>query len=196
MALVGIDFLISAAMEIYEASEEETIKAINRLTSYIAEENFAFTCEQQEINLTYCELQSLRHFSGGEEAVCIPVQLQNSEGGLDIAKLEAYLLEQNVTEEYTANAELAEAELAEMDANITTVNVTLGNETITIAAELNETETGNITTETRTIEAAGVEPAYAPVQSISELSAQSLLENLNCSNAFSLPCPGMDEYPK
>lgn len=48
---VGIDFLLSAAMKIYQASEEETIKAIKRLTSFISQANLNMTCKQQKIDL-------------------------------------------------------------------------------------------------------------------------------------------------
>lgn len=205
---VGIDFLLSAAAKIYQASEEEIIKAIERLTTYIAETNFAMTCEQQKINLTYCEVQSLRYFSGGNDAICIPPSLQDDQGGLDIAKLEAYLLEQNTAEAYTSSLSDTETidlpvgnETATIVSGNGTTNVTLQfqNETATIVSE---SETTNVTLQNETItfdigmNQSDAEVTYHAMQSLSDLSTHTLLENLNCSNAFVFPCPGMDEYPR
>ena len=153
-------------MKIYEGSEEETIKAISRLTSFISLTDLKDTCAQQTINLTYCELQSLRYYSGGDATVCIPEEFQDDEGRMDQAKLEAYLLEQNTTEVQTV----------QLNVNETDVNATGEIDLIT----------SNKTNVTIQVE----------VQSVDELSVQTILQNLNCSSAFVSPCPGMDEYPR
>jgi hypothetical protein len=171
---VGIDFLMSAATQIYGASVEETAKAIRRITSYIHQANFEMTCAQQKLNLTYCELQSLRHFSGGNVSICIPEQFQTDQGRIDLAKVEAYVLKQNTTEAVTVEL---------TDTTNGTTNQTDENQT-----EATE-ETISTTEEQTTITALSV-------QSSTDLSYQTLLELLNCSNAFVLPCPGVEEYPR
>jgi hypothetical protein len=43
---------------------------MNEIIDEIKETKFNATCDQQRINLTYCEVQSLRQLAGGNEAVC------------------------------------------------------------------------------------------------------------------------------
>ena len=152
-------------MKIYEGSEEETIKAIQRLTSYISLTEFEATCEQQKINLTYCELQSLRFYSGGDTTLCIPKEFQNDDGTLNQPKVEAFFLEQNTTEDQTIH----------LNTNETSANTT--------------GEIDLVTNKTNVI-------IQVEVQSVDDLSFQTVIKKLNCSSAYVSPCPGKDEYPR
>ena len=157
-------------MRVYNSTdEEETARAVKRLTAYITQE-FQFSCESGVINLTYCEVQSLRHFSAGDAAICVPKQYQNEQGGLDLELLESYILGQNTT--------------VEISVNNSTVTTTVGNNT---AIETMATPNGTMTTN---------ETVVYNIQSLDELSTLTILEILKCTNAFVEPCPGKDEYPR
>lgn len=89
-----------AARQLHGGSLEETEQAIKDITKNITESNFNVTCGQQRINLTYCEIQSIRHFSAGDYAICLPRKaasemkvenIVNATDGLSPAK--------NITEE-------------------------------------------------------------------------------------------------
>jgi hypothetical protein len=84
MGAVGMDISAEAAKNLYGGTMEETEKAMNEIISNVKEREFSATCEQQRINLTYCEIQSVRQLAGGHEAVCFPSNLnitdQNASG--------------------------------------------------------------------------------------------------------------------
>ena len=69
---VGMDISAIAAQEIYGGTMEETQQAIKEITSSIIRSNFNVTCDQQKIDLTYCETQSIRHLEGGDASICFP----------------------------------------------------------------------------------------------------------------------------
>ena len=84
---VGMDVSAEAAVRVFcvgsddscidsDTTLSETEKAIKQITQNITRENFAITCDQQRINLTNCESQSIRHYAGGNGAVCIPERTQ------------------------------------------------------------------------------------------------------------------------
>lgn len=50
---------------------EETVQAMSEIINNITESNFNTTCEQQRINLTDCETQSMRQLYGGNDAICL-----------------------------------------------------------------------------------------------------------------------------
>lgn len=80
MGAVGMDISLEAAMNLYgSTSMEETQKVMNDIIINIQETEFDATCEQQRINLTYCETQSVRYLAGGIGAVCLPNELFNEE---------------------------------------------------------------------------------------------------------------------
>jgi hypothetical protein len=120
-----MDVLVAAAQKVYGGTEEETETAIKRITTYISNANLDVTCAEQSLNLSYCELQSLRHFSGGKSSLCVP----------DAVTLE-------------------------------------GNETDAAA------------------------PSLMLALDSDDGESYDVLQQLNCSKAFSYPCPGKDEYPK
>lgn len=161
---VGVDFLASAAEKIYGGTVEETAEAIKRITSKIADVNFAFECDKLNFNLSYCALQGLRQYSAGNSSVCIPDRFQNDEGRLDYEAVDAYIIEQNLTE------------YVSLQFTVDTMNTTNENETA-----LNETNT--IVT-------------AIPVESSSDISIDTLLELLYCSQAVVIPCSGREEYPR
>ena len=84
MGAVGMDISAEAAKNLYGGTMGETEKAMDEIISSITERKFSATCEQQKINLTYCEIQSVRQLAGGHEAVCFPSNLnitdQNATG--------------------------------------------------------------------------------------------------------------------
>lgn len=120
-----------------------------------------------------------------------------------MAKVEAYLLEQNTTEAYTAavsdtetlNVSVENQTISVANGNGTS-NILIGNETITIITGDNST---NVTFQNQSIsvDAANseTEDTITPVP-VQPLSPETLLISLNCSNAFVFPCPGVEEYPK
>lgn len=174
LGAVGTDVSLSAVMRVYNSTdEEETTKAVKRLTAYIAIQEFQFSCESREINLNYCEIQSLRHFSAGDVGICIPKQYQNEQGGVDTERLESYILSQNTTLEYSINN--------------STVTTTVGNNT---AIETMDTPNEAVATNETNV------TVVYKVQSLDELSTKTILEIINCSNAFVRSCPGKDEYPR
>jgi len=72
MGAVGMDISAEAARQLYGGTMEETVQVMNEIIISTKENEFNATCEQQRINLTYCETQSMRYLSGGYEAICIP----------------------------------------------------------------------------------------------------------------------------
>ena len=70
MGAVGMDISADAARQLYGGTMEETVQAMNEIIDEIKETKFSATCDQQRINLTYCEVQSLRQLAGGSGAVC------------------------------------------------------------------------------------------------------------------------------
>lgn len=70
MGAVGMDISAEAARQLYGGTLEETVQAMNEIIDEIKETKFNATCDQQRINLTYCEVQSLRQLAGGNGAVC------------------------------------------------------------------------------------------------------------------------------
>ncbi|KAL9181305.1 hypothetical protein ACHAXT_010110 [Thalassiosira profunda] len=72
MGAVGMDISAKAAQELYGGSMNETIIAMEQIIQASEERNFNATCNQQRINLTYCETQSMRHMTGGNAAICLP----------------------------------------------------------------------------------------------------------------------------
>lgn len=73
---VGMDVSVDAAVRVYNGTVSETEKAIARITRNITLQNYNTTCDVQRINLTKCEVQSIRHYAGGNAAVCIPEKIQ------------------------------------------------------------------------------------------------------------------------
>jgi len=73
---VGMDVSVDAAVRVYKGTVSETERAIARITQNITLQNYNTTCDQQRINLTKCEVQSIRHYAGGNAAVCIPEKTQ------------------------------------------------------------------------------------------------------------------------
>ncbi len=85
MGAVGMDISAEATRNLFGGTMEETEMAMDEIISNIKETEFNATCEQQRINLTYCEIQSVRQLAGGNEAVCFPpveVTDQNTSGSL------------------------------------------------------------------------------------------------------------------
>lgn len=72
MGAVGMDISADAARQLYGGTMEETVQAMNEIIDEIKETKFNATCDQQRINLTYCEVQSLRQLAGGSGAICAP----------------------------------------------------------------------------------------------------------------------------
>mmetsp|Transcript_1326 Transcript_1326/g.2174 ORF Transcript_1326/g.2174 Transcript_1326/m.2174 type:complete len:678 (+) Transcript_1326:203-2236(+) len=73
---VGMDVSVDAAIRVFNGTLLETEDAIKRITRDITVQNYNTTCDQQRINLTKCEIQSIRHYAGGNAAVCIPEKTQ------------------------------------------------------------------------------------------------------------------------
>lgn len=73
---VGMDVSADAAVRVFNGTLSETENAIKRITQSITVQNYNTTCDQQRINLTKCEVQSIRHYSGGNAAVCVPEKIQ------------------------------------------------------------------------------------------------------------------------
>jgi len=73
---VGMDVSLDAAIRVFEGTESETQIAIQQITQNIAATNYSTTCDQQRINLTKCEIQSIRHYAGGNSALCSPEKTQ------------------------------------------------------------------------------------------------------------------------
>ena len=69
---VGMDVSVTAAVRVFNGTMSETQNAIKRIIQSITVQNYNTTCDQQRINLTKCETQSIRHYGGGNAAVCIP----------------------------------------------------------------------------------------------------------------------------
>ena len=75
MGAVGMDISAEAARYLFggeNVTMEETIEVMYEIINNMKETEFSATCEQQRINLTYCETQSIRHLSGGNAAICLP----------------------------------------------------------------------------------------------------------------------------
>mmetsp|Transcript_26950 Transcript_26950/g.55003 ORF Transcript_26950/g.55003 Transcript_26950/m.55003 type:complete len:696 (-) Transcript_26950:109-2196(-) len=72
MGAVGTDISAEASRRIYGGTLEETDQAITEITNENIDTKFNTTCEDTRINLTYCEIQSIRHLSGGRSAICLP----------------------------------------------------------------------------------------------------------------------------
>lgn len=108
MGAVGMDISLEAAMNLYgSTSMEETQKVMNDIIINIRETEFNATCEQQRINLTYCETQSVRYLAGGIGAICFPTEIFNEQAATENAT--------NTTENATAIE----------NATITTENATI-----------------------------------------------------------------------
>ena len=78
MGTAAMDISAAAAMKLYgqgmnrTVTIDETIAVVNEIIDNIDLTEYNTTCEQQHINLTYCETQSLRHLYAGNAAICIP----------------------------------------------------------------------------------------------------------------------------
>lgn len=72
MGAVGMDISAEAARQLYGGTTEEAVQAMSEIIDDMKEMKFNATCDQQRINLTYCEVQSLRQIAGGSEAICLP----------------------------------------------------------------------------------------------------------------------------
>lgn len=107
MGAVGMDISAEAARQLYGGTMDQTVKALNEIIGNINLEDYNATCEQQRINLTYCETQSMRQLNGGNEAICIPKEIDIAADELeDILPTEVIGgdIELNVTDEnITAN---------------------------------------------------------------------------------------------
>lgn len=75
LGAVGMDVTAEAAQKLYGGTMEETQAAIKLITTGITRSKFNVTCDQQRINLTSCEIQSIRHLAGGDSALCVPSNL-------------------------------------------------------------------------------------------------------------------------
>jgi len=73
---VGMDVSVDAAMRLFNGTSSETQIAIQQITQNITATNYSTTCDQQRINLTKCEIQSIRHYAGGNSALCFPENTQ------------------------------------------------------------------------------------------------------------------------
>lgn len=94
MGAVGMDISANAARQLYGGTMEETVQVMNEIIEEIKETKFNATCDQQRINLTYCEVQSLRQLAGGNGAVCaspvVNVTNQNVTGDGDNTILDVF----------------------------------------------------------------------------------------------------------
>lgn len=72
MGAVGMDISAEAAKQLYGGTMEETVQVMNEIIDEIKETKFNATCDQQRINLTFCEVQSLRQLAGGSGSICVP----------------------------------------------------------------------------------------------------------------------------
>jgi hypothetical protein len=103
MGAVGMDISLEAAMKLYgSTSMEETQVVMNDIITNIRETEFSATCEQQRINLTYCETQSVRYLAGGIGAICFP-----NESFDENATINATITTENVTINATITTENA-----------------------------------------------------------------------------------------
>jgi hypothetical protein len=105
MGAVGMDISAEAAKNLYGGTMEETEKAMDEIISNIKEMEFNASCEQQRINLTYCEIQSVRQLAGGDEAVCFPSNLNVMQDSSSAAEAMIILnvTDQNATENLFVN---------------------------------------------------------------------------------------------
>ncbi len=94
MGAVGMDISANAARQLYGGTMEETVQVMNEIIEEIKETKFNATCDQQRINLTYCEVQSLRQLAGGNGAICaspeVNVTNQNVTGDGDNKILDVF----------------------------------------------------------------------------------------------------------
>jgi len=74
MGAVGMDIGAEAARELYGGTMEETVTVMNEIIQANKLQKYNASCEQQKINLTYCETQSMRYLSGGYAAICAPAK--------------------------------------------------------------------------------------------------------------------------
>ena len=99
MGAVGMDVGAEAARQLYGGTLEETELNIKAITRNISLTEYNTTCEEARINLTYCEIQSIRHLSGGNEAICYPSE--NSALRVDLPANST--VESNATDEVIFN---------------------------------------------------------------------------------------------
>ncbi|KAL7551755.1 hypothetical protein ACHAWF_014944 [Thalassiosira exigua] len=79
MGAVGMDITAEAAMKLHGGTMAETVNVMSEIISNKKLKDFNTTCEQQRINLTSCEIQSMRQMFGGTGAICLPDQLNTTE---------------------------------------------------------------------------------------------------------------------
>lgn len=78
MGAVGMDISAKVAMNLYGGTMQDTQIAMGEIINNIRETEFNTTCEQQRINLTDCEIQSVRYLAGGIIAICFPTELNET----------------------------------------------------------------------------------------------------------------------
>lgn len=167
MGAVGMDISAEAARQLYGGTMDETIAVMTEYLNTRKEEEFNTTCDQQRINLTYCETQSMRQLAGGNGAICLPKEVNISSEKLDDV-----------------------LEVIDGDAGDVTVNTTDKNTTTVVIDETALTSTLNdddVASQSNTTEIGG--PTDDAVNS-------AIFDDiLNCSKGFISPCAGYDEYP-
>lgn len=75
MGVVGMDIQLAAAQSLYGGTMNETMIAMNEIVNNIKLLNYNTSCEQQKIDLNYCETQSMRQENGGNRAICLPNEI-------------------------------------------------------------------------------------------------------------------------
>mmetsp|Transcript_4231 Transcript_4231/g.9393 ORF Transcript_4231/g.9393 Transcript_4231/m.9393 type:complete len:294 (-) Transcript_4231:121-1002(-) len=170
MGAVGMDISAEAARKLYGGTMEETVIVMKGILGERMENEFNATCEQQRINLTYCETQSMRYHYGGYEAICLPDQAE-------LTPDEANILFSPATPN---NGVL-------FPTPATTNNGVVFPSPTTVETIINVTD-GNTTQNFTEIIEVDV-PTKAEVE---EAFFEGLLK---CEEAFTKPCPGYDEYP-
>lgn len=70
-----MDIQLAAAQSLYGGTMNETMIAMNEIVNNIKLLNYNTSCEQQKIDLNYCETQSMRQENGGNRAICLPKEI-------------------------------------------------------------------------------------------------------------------------
>ena len=171
MGAVGMDIGAEAARRIYSQDGknrtlDETILAMNEILENIKEKEYNATCEQQRINLTYCETQVSRQLNGGNQAICLPPDH-------NLTTEEVLVLEQ---------PEEAESQTNPLSSTNTNTDITLDIANSTVAANISV--------------GGDLEIDIASDPDESEVQQVIFEQVLNCSKSFLSPCPGYDEYPE
>ena len=81
---VGVDVTLEAAMKLYGGNEQETLLAMDELIKNFTEA-FNTTCDQQRLDLTHCDRQSLRYTGGGTASICVSAK-QEAAGYASVIK--------------------------------------------------------------------------------------------------------------